>query len=71
MKNFRYNSGATMLTGVGLCLVGLYFWVANYYPDLNLLKYLNLAKNWPFFLVAVGFYLIVLQYNCWDDNDTK
>lgn len=71
MKDFRYNNGAIMWLGVILCLIGVYIWVINYYPQFDLLHYLNLAQNWPFFMVLVGFCLILLQYNYWDDNDTK
>jgi|GEM_PF-5590142 len=71
MKNLRYNSGGIMAIGVILCLVGTYIWISNYYPELDLLGFLNLEKNWPFFLVAFGFYLVLVQYNNWDDSDTQ
>lgn len=60
-----------MFAGVALCLVGFYIWVINYYPQFDLLSYLNLEKNWPLILILIGFYLIVVQYNYWDDDDTK
>jgi hypothetical protein len=72
MKNFRYNSGATMVTGVILCVLGLGFWIGNYYPEFDLIALLNLGQNWPFFLVASGFYMIILQYNdYWKNKDEK
>lgn len=60
-----------MVTGVFLALLGLYFWITNYYPQFDLFGLLNLDKNWPIVLVLVGFYLIVKQYNGWNDADTK
>jgi len=69
MKSLQNSTSAVMLSGVFLCCLGLYFWVENYYPQLDLLGFLNLQKNWPVFLVIVGFYLIVHQYNHWQDEE--
>jgi len=60
-----------MITGVILMIMGIYFWITNYYPEFDLFGILNLDKNWPFFLVMVGFYLVLRQYNNWNDADTK
>jgi hypothetical protein len=59
-----------MILGVILCILGLGFWVGNYYPEFSLIALLNLGQNWPFFLVALGFYMIVVQYNdYWRNKD--
>lgn len=60
-----------MISGVALMTMGTYFWITNYYPEFDLFGILNLDKNWPFFLVVVGFYLVLRQYNNWNDADTK
>jgi len=60
-----------MVMGIIFLVLGLAFWVSNYFPEFDVFGILNLDKNWPFFLVLIGVYIVIHQFKAFQDSDSK